>query len=566
MKLLCGLCIAAVLTCTVSALDREAFAFTQYDLNATVDSSQQRLGVRGNVTLRNDSAVPQRTAVLQISSSLRWMSISVEHTPATFTSQSYTSDIDHTGGVSEAIISLPHSIAPKQLIELEFAYEGVVTQDATRLTRMGMPEAAAKHTDWDQIGRTFTALRGIGYAVWYPVATESASLSDSTAVAETIGRWKARESGAEMQVHFTQEGSAQNAAFYCSSGPASLKEPGGVGQCGFTSLGVQTPSFALLHLQSLDQENVSISFLPEHKAGADDYALAIQQVAPWLAAWLGDHRSAAHAKPQVIDLPGAGDAPFQSGNLLFIPLTGSDTSYLLAAVQQLTHAMVASEKRWIAGGLPLYAQARYMFDQNGPAAGIAYLQSHDRMLLEAEKRNLEAGADAARRFSLLNAYDEEYLNAKAARAWWMLHEIVGDTAFSAALHSYRPDQDVADSYVQKLMEAQSHRDLSWFLNDWIYQDKGLPDLKIASVFPNPATSGGYLVTVTVENLGGAAAEVPVTLKLDGGEATERLMVRGKGKASIRITAASTPLKAVVNDGSVPETDMSNNEYGIQLNH
>jgi hypothetical protein len=40
-------------------------------------------------------------------------------------------------------------------------------------------------------------------------------------------------------------------------------------------------------------------------------------------------------------------------------------------------------------------------------------------------------------------------------------------------------------------------------------------------------------------------------------------VPGKSKASVRILAASTPEKVVVNDGSVPESDTSNNEYEIE---
>jgi hypothetical protein len=44
-------------------------------LNVRVEPEQQRLGVRGKITLRNDSATPQKIAVLQISSSLDWRSI-----------------------------------------------------------------------------------------------------------------------------------------------------------------------------------------------------------------------------------------------------------------------------------------------------------------------------------------------------------------------------------------------------------------------------------------------------------------------------------------------------------
>ena len=107
----------------------------------------------------------------------------------------YVSDIDHTGALSEAIVSLPREVLPKTTIELEIGYEGVILPDATRLTRLGMPADAAKNTDWDQIGKSFTAVRGIGYVAWYPVGTEAASLSEENSVAETIGRWREREGG-----------------------------------------------------------------------------------------------------------------------------------------------------------------------------------------------------------------------------------------------------------------------------------------------------------------------------------------------------------------------------------
>ena len=61
--------LSAPLTHALSR-DREAFAVAHYDLNIQIDPSQQRLGVRGKITLRNDSASLQKTAVLQISSYL----------------------------------------------------------------------------------------------------------------------------------------------------------------------------------------------------------------------------------------------------------------------------------------------------------------------------------------------------------------------------------------------------------------------------------------------------------------------------------------------------------------
>ena len=63
------------LTVPSAALNREAFTITRYDLDARLDPGQQRLGARGKITLRNDSAQPQKVVALQISSSLDWRSI-----------------------------------------------------------------------------------------------------------------------------------------------------------------------------------------------------------------------------------------------------------------------------------------------------------------------------------------------------------------------------------------------------------------------------------------------------------------------------------------------------------
>jgi hypothetical protein len=116
--------------------------------------------------------------------------------------------------------------------------------------------------------------------------------------------------------------------------------------------------------------------------------------------------------------------------------------------------------------------------------------------------------------------------------------------------------------MQKLIEAQAHRDLGWFFDDWVYHDRGLPDFRIVSVYPRPLPTGGYMLTVLVENLGAAAAEVPVTAHIGDKEASERLMVPGKSKASVRIQATAMPQEVTVNDGSVPESDLSNNSYKV----
>jgi len=75
--------------------------------------------------------------------------------------------------------------------------------------------------------------------------------------------------------------------------------------------------------------------------------------------------------------------------------------------------------------------------------------------------------------------------------------------------------------------------------------------------------GAYVLTVTVENLGAAGAEVPLTVKFAGGEVTERLVVRGKSNSVIRVEVPKPPEEVEVNDGSVPESNATNHVFKIE---
>ena len=161
MKFLCVLSVLCGLGIQAHAIDREAFTFTKYDLDVRIEPEQQRLAVRGKITLRNDSASPQKNLVLQISSTLDWRSIQFDGKPVQFVSQPYTSDIDHSGALSEAIVTLPKEIPSKGTVDVEIGYEGIIPLDTTRLTRIEVPAEVARHSDWDNIDRSFTAVRGI---------------------------------------------------------------------------------------------------------------------------------------------------------------------------------------------------------------------------------------------------------------------------------------------------------------------------------------------------------------------------------------------------------------------
>ena len=554
------------------SVDRKAFTFTNYDLKVRVDPGQQRLGVRGKITLRNDSASAQKIAVLQISSSLDWRSITSGGKPLQFLTQPYNSDIDHTGTLSEAIVTLPAAVLPKAGIDLEVGYEGVVVLDATRLTRIGAPEADASSSDWDQITENFTGVRGVGYVTWYPISTADASLSEGNSLYEVLGAWKQRETNSKMhlqiqvahddvsaEVSKDQEQAPELLVNATTCPVAREEEHQFFADCTYRSLGSVVPTFVIGDYEVDERASVAVHFLHGHDASATSYAEAAEKVLPFVSEWFGPQKS----KAQTADLVNASAAPFESGPLLLTPLSGMDLKVAgLIAVHQLTHAAFPSPRPWINEGVAHFAQALYLEDQKGRPIALEYMATHRFSFSASEKQTAAKEEDDARQ-SLVNTTDEELYRSKAMYVWWMLRDMVGDAALKKALAAYRPEQDKESSYMPRLIQAQTQRDLEWFFDDWVYRDRGLPDFKVDSAFPRKTMNDAYLVTVTVANLGRAGAEVPVTVRFAGGEVMKRVEVRANSKGVFRVEVPNAPEEIVVNDGSVPESDTTNNTFKIE---
>ena len=169
---------------------------------------------------------------------------------------------------------------------------------------------------------------------------------------------------------------------------------------------------------------------------------------------------------------------------------------------------------------------------------------------------------------LISAISPVYYRTKAAYVLWMLRDLAGDPALSAAFRSYNPVADnsaagkpAARGAFEKLLEdSEDHPDLSWFFADWVDADKGLPDLSIVGVFPTSASAGNWLVAVSIANAGYSAAEVPVIVRSgsgsDASSATQRVRVPAHGKAVQRVLVQGKPTEVQVNDGAVPETQAS----------
>ncbi len=565
VKPLCLLCVLCGAVFCFS-LDREAFSIQKYDLNVQIDPEQHRLGARGKITLRNDTPTPQKIAVLQISSSLNWRSIKAGDKAVQFVTQPYASDIDHTGGLSEAIVTLPQEIAPKGTVDLDIAYEGVIQLDATRLTRIGTPEDAAASTDWDQIGPDFTAVRGVGYVAWYPIATDVANLSEGDSLFEVLARWKVRESASEFHLKIIvsrDDGIAQQMLVNepsCNSMHEQMSlAVQTTADCKYQPLGLVGPLFVMGGYQVLERPAITVRYLRGHDASAAVFADVGEKIAPLIADWFGPR----HEVLRVADLPDSGAAAFESGAFLLTPIDNPDSKVAaLSAAHQLTHASFTSFRPWINEGLAHFAQALYLEQEKGRQAALDYMSAHRSALNQVEQPTSAPRTEDAVNRSLVNTISEELYRSKAMCVWWMLRDMVGDSALKKAIAAYRPEQDKDPAYMPHLIAAQTQGDLEWFFDDWVYRDRGLPDFKVESAFSRKTLNNTFILSVTVDNLGSAGAEVPLIVKFAGGEATKRLEVRAKDRATIRVETPAAPQQVIVNDGSVPESDVTNNEFKV----
>ena len=558
----CVFCASAVQS---FCLDREAFSITHYDLDVRIEAEQHRLSARGKITLRNDSSTSQKIAVLQISSSLDWRSIRAGDLPVQFVRQPYTSDIDHTGSLSEAIVTLPQALTPRGTVDLDIAYEGVILLDATRLTRIGAPEDSARSTDWDQIDSSFTGVRGIGHVAWYPIVTDVANLSDGDSLPQALERWKGREMGAtaRLRVNLSRP-SGEEPPRLIMDEPAcpALYEQISRGQyestdCNFHFSGVVLPSFVIGDYGLVDRPSIRIFNLPTHAAAAESYANAAEKVAPLITDWFGQARE----KAITADLPDPSAAPFESGALRMTPLGAGDSKLLgLAVAHQLTHASFSSPRTWINEGLAHFAQAIYLDQEKGRQAALDYLAAHRSALIAAEADASSAGDEASR--SLVKSASEEFVRSKALCVWWMIRDIIGDAAMKRAIAAYKPEQDKDVAYMPQLIAAQTPRDLAWFFDDWVYHDHGLPNFRVESAFARSASPNLFVLTITLENTGTAGAEVPVIIRVAKGETVKRIEVRAKSKTTVRVETPAAPKEIVVNDGSVPESETKDNVFKI----
>jgi aminopeptidase N len=282
----------------------------------------------------------------------------------------------------------------------------------------------------------------------------------------------------------------------------------------------------------------------------------------FVSAWFGRPT----AEVAIADFADPDSAPFESGTLLMASMDAGDSKLAgTNLVHELVHSALPSSRPWVYEGLAHFAEAMYRQEQGGRQAALDFLGAHRAAFLDSEKEVSAALQKNPNQSSvgqpLAVTFDETYYRSKAAYVWWMLRDMIGDEGLKAAIRKYRADDDKDPEYVQHLIVAAAERDLGWFFDDWVYQDRGLPDIHVQSAHPW-MEKGIHFITVTLENGGNAGAEVPFTIRFEGGEITKRLVVRGKSTATTRVELPLAASEIVVNDGSVPEIDLTNHGFKI----
>ena len=585
--------------------ERQAVTFTDFDLDLRLRSVAQQIAVRALVTVRNDGKTPLVHIPLQISSSLNWERIRVNGKDVAFPVATLNSDADHTGQLHEAAVALSQPLAPGASCKLDVTYSGAIAPSAQRLLVIGTPDDVALHSDWDRIGVPFTGLRGFGNVVWYPVSSVPVILGDGARLFDEIGEHKLRLAGAHFRLRLTVEfphGQAPTVALINGHpAPLAVTEPGGLDQSqevagvatadtGGTTLGFEAPSLFVAIRTPHPGANMTVFALPEDEAAVEAWTTAASAVTPFLQGWLGQRP---RSQLTLLDLPDPEDAPFETGALLATAIRQASPDQLNGfLVHALARARMNSPQSpnspqppaWLSEGVATFMVTLWLEKQHGRDQALIALETGRAALALAEPAS--SGKNVGQPLAL--AISPVYYRIKAAYVLWMLRDIAGDPALSAALRAYDPaagvpapdasksfGKDAGRSSFEKLLEeagtpgdrslspgwqSGTRRDLAWFFADWVDADKGLPDLSIAGVFPTTTTAGNWLVAVAIANNGYASAEVPVTVRTGTGSGatsvTQRILVPARGKAVQRILIQGKPTEVQVNDGTVPETQAS----------
>jgi hypothetical protein len=539
--------------------ERSAPTFTDFDMDVRLRPAEGHLAVRALVTVRNDGKALLAHLPLQLSSSLNWESIRILGRPATFTVAVLNSDADHTGQLHEAAVTLPAPLAPGASLQLDVTYSGVIAQSAKRLDAIGTPGDVAAHSDWDRISPDFTGLRGFGNVVWYPVSAVPVILGDGARLFDEIGEHKLRLAGSHFRLALTVETPFDQAPTVAlvNGRPATLSvtHPADATVAAIATarvedatLGFEAPSLFVALRASHAAPNMTIWARPESDSNVAAWSAAATHVIPFLQGWLGQNP---RSQLTILDLPDDADIPFETGAMLATPVRAATPDLLDGVMAHaLTHAWVLSPRAWLSEGVAHFMGTIWIEKQQGRERALATLDSARSALAIAEPESPGQGDGQP----LIACISPVYYRTKAAYVFWMLRDLVTDATLSAALRAYDPAADTSRDYFEHLIEQAGQRhSLGWFFSDWVYADKGLPDLSIESVYPGSASvPGSYLVAVNLANNGYATAEVPLQVITETTSVTQRVIVQARSKIVQRVLIQGHPTEVRLNDGTIPE--------------
>ena len=390
--------------------DRSAITLTAYDLDIRLTPATSALTARAHLTLRNTGSQPLSRIALQISSTLHWESAKLitgtQRTALQLSQHLLDTDADHTGKSSEAILTLTQPLAPGATLTLDTFYTGTIAQNAERLARIGATDAQGAEADWDQITSGYTALRGYGNVLWYPVAGPQLFLGQGAELFQAIGRAKLANEQVSAHLHLTVEYQSDPpiAVYFCGrrqplhalpdNPDAPVATGSGVATADFPT---QLLGFRIPNLFLFDHAETLLAPLPIASSSSSSSANPVAQVptydstgAPMLAAETNDDGSLPRltasaetiapllehwfgAPPlsslTVLDHIGQ---PFEDGPFLVAPistLAASDAASALA--HSMTHAWVQTGQPWMDEGLAQFAALLWVEQSQGRDRAIA---------------------------------------------------------------------------------------------------------------------------------------------------------------------------------------------------
>jgi hypothetical protein len=541
---------------------RRAILFTKYALDVRLETHDATMHARAIVTVKNEGTAPLEAIPLQVSSSLAWEAINAEGKALRFAHHTVATDADHTGGMNEALVTLPAPLHAGGEQTLTVFYSGALAPTAQRLTSIGTPPDVAIHADWDGIREEFTGLRGFGNVLWYPVCDVPVALGDGDRFFSSIGMAKLRESAANVSMTITEEftGAAPTVAFLdgvtapveVTPAPEGSDVPGiATAKLKETKLGFATPTLFLAQRMLETGNNLKLYARQSDAAATQSYMTAASILSSQMTDWFG---AKAKRELSMLDPAEADDSPFEERALLVTSIANVDPKKLLGPMSHvLTHAYFASPHPWLEEGVAQFMASVWTEHQQGRETAITQMDNQRGALSLAEPAdpNHDAGQP------LVRAHDPIFYRTKAAYVFWMLKGIVGDKPLMAALQEYDAAADQSSDYFQHLLERTSGQKLDWFFNDWVERDRGLPDLSIGAVTPSQGSGeGSYIVAVTVANSGTAVAEVPVTIDSEDATVTAQMRIEAGRRATRRFLVHGRPKEVQVNDGTTPETEAS----------